>query len=116
MINTTIPLRILQTINIDTDIIIITLKKRLIVFLNKVSKYSEQNKMDLTNLGTVFGPALLQPKEETPEQMLRHMQGVQTVIMTLLLSYPSIFEVKFFFFNLKFIFLLNLNNYKGLAG
>jgi hypothetical protein len=48
-------------------------------FLNKLSKYSEINKMSPNNIGIVFGPTLFKcPAEETPMSQNYMLESIQT--------------------------------------
>eukprot|EP00010_Vexillifera_abyssalis_P004352 CAMPEP_0201551566 /NCGR_PEP_ID=MMETSP0173_2-20130828/7724_1 /ASSEMBLY_ACC=CAM_ASM_000268 /TAXON_ID=218659 /ORGANISM="Vexillifera sp., Strain DIVA3 564/2" /LENGTH=413 /DNA_ID=CAMNT_0047961857 /DNA_START=45 /DNA_END=1286 /DNA_ORIENTATION=+ len=62
-------------------------ERRLIVdflfeFLLQLSKYSEKNKMTPNNLGIVFGPNLIRPKQQTQDTMLNrtNVEVVQFLI------------------------------------
>ena len=43
---------------------------RLAVFLNDVAAYSDENKMDKSNLATMFGPNILRRHQQNPTQIL----------------------------------------------
>jgi len=64
---------------------------QLLGFLNKVGKYSLENKMDLGNLATMFGPNLMRGANQSPTDILRDMQGIRMVMLLLLQHRYEIF-------------------------
>eukprot|EP01114_Cavostelium_apophysatum_P015731 TRINITY_DN4352_c0_g1_i1.p1 TRINITY_DN4352_c0_g1~~TRINITY_DN4352_c0_g1_i1.p1 ORF type:complete len:732 (+),score=271.18 TRINITY_DN4352_c0_g1_i1:1125-3320(+) len=66
---------------------------RLIQFLVKVHRCSAINKMDASNLATMFGPNLLRSgNEQDMEKLLRDTVHVAVVVQTLILEYSTIFQ------------------------
>uniref|UniRef100_A0AAY5EP00 Rho GTPase-activating protein 24 n=1 Tax=Electrophorus electricus TaxID=8005 RepID=A0AAY5EP00_ELEEL len=57
----------------------------LLIFLDEVQSHSNENKMSVQNLATVFGPNILRPKIEDPVTMMEGTSQVQH-LMTLLIS------------------------------
>ena len=68
----------------------------LIVFLNKVAQYSSENKMDLANLATMFGPNLIRSQKQSATQLLSDLPAVRLIMLVILRNYKSIFDVRFF--------------------
>lgn len=65
---------------------------RLIQFLTMVGAASAKNRMDLKNLGIVFGPTLLRPIKETLETMMSDTNIVNLFTATLIERYSDLFE------------------------
>ncbi|TRY83637.1 hypothetical protein DNTS_003866 [Danionella cerebrum] len=61
------------------------LLKYICKFLDEVQSHSNENKMSVQNLATVFGPNILRPKVEDPISMMEGTSQVQQ-LMTLLIS------------------------------
>ncbi|XP_051504184.1 rho GTPase-activating protein 22 isoform X2 [Myxocyprinus asiaticus] len=61
------------------------LLKYICKFLDEVQSHSNENKMSVQNLATVFGPNILRPKVEDPVSMMEGTSQVQH-LMTLLIS------------------------------
>ncbi|XP_030011855.1 rho GTPase-activating protein 22 isoform X2 [Sphaeramia orbicularis] len=57
-------------------------------FLDEVQSHSNENKMSVQNLATVFGPNILRPKVENPVSMMEGSSQVQH-LMTVLISEHS---------------------------
>ena len=64
----------------------------LLTFLNKLTNYSEVNKMTAHNLGIVFGPALLRKEVEDVKQMVADSPHVINSIKLLVEEYQFFFE------------------------
>lgn len=67
------------------------------VFLNEVADHSAENKMTISNLATLFGPTILRLPNQSPTEMLKDMQSVHLVTITLIQEYRTIFSVGFNF-------------------
>jgi hypothetical protein len=65
----------------------------LIVFLSKVAQNSQVNKMDMSNLATMFGPNLIRSKMQTATQMLGDLPSVRIIMLIIMRNYKFIFEV-----------------------
>eukprot|EP01096_Ripella_sp_DP13-Kostka_P008484 TRINITY_DN3156_c0_g4_i1.p1 TRINITY_DN3156_c0_g4~~TRINITY_DN3156_c0_g4_i1.p1 ORF type:complete len:389 (+),score=144.76 TRINITY_DN3156_c0_g4_i1:191-1357(+) len=63
----------------------------LIVFILKVARNCELNKMDKPNLATMFGPNLLRPPSQTATEMLRDMNAVRSVMLFLITNFTELF-------------------------
>ncbi|XP_052007258.1 rho GTPase-activating protein 22 isoform X2 [Xyrauchen texanus] len=61
------------------------LLKYICKFLDEVQSHSNENKMSVQNLATVFGPNILRPKVEDPVSMMEGTSQVQH-LMTMLIS------------------------------
>jgi len=66
----------------------------LLSFLNKVSTYSEKNKMTAANLATVFGPNILRPKNDTSQTAQLESPFVNKVAQVLIQFYDTLFVPK----------------------
>lgn len=66
---------------------------RLVVFINRVAQHSENNKMDTPNLATMFGPNILRQHNQDPTDMLRDMQAIRLVMLTIVQCYRDLYQV-----------------------
>lgn len=57
-------------------------------FLHEIDQYSEENKMNSMNLGTIFGPHLLRPQTNDPH-ILMECNNVSTNFVRALLAHQS---------------------------
>lgn len=55
-------------------------------FLHEVEQFSEENKMNCVNLGTIFGPHLLRPKTDDPH-LLMECNSVSTNFVRALITH-----------------------------
>ncbi len=69
------------------------LLKYLISFLQRVQAHSANNKMEIHNLATVFGPNLLAPPEKDTIQMIQDTAQINGMVNTLIQYYDSFFGV-----------------------
>jgi len=65
--------------------------KLLIQHLNEVSSYKDENLMQASNLGVVFGPTLMRPKSETVASIFS-IKHQNIIIETLISEFNAIFE------------------------
>ncbi|KAJ8248403.1 hypothetical protein GJAV_G00241660 [Gymnothorax javanicus] len=61
-----------------------SLLKYICKFLDEVQTHSNQNKMSIQNLATVFGPNILRPKMGDPKSMMEGTSQVQHLMMVLI--------------------------------
>jgi len=64
------------------------LLKRLVSFLRKVNEHSEENKMPIHNISTVFGPNLLRQKDANMLQMVEDTAQINNIV-NLLINYDG---------------------------
>ena len=65
--------------------------KQLIKHLNEVATFKEENRMHESNLGVVFGPTLMRPKEETVASIF-NIKHQNILVENLIIEYVAIFE------------------------
>lgn len=65
--------------------------KLLIQHLNEVASYKDENLMQASNLGVVFGPTLMRPKSETVASIFS-IKHQNIIIETLISEFDAIFE------------------------
>lgn len=62
-------------------------------FLQEVADYSEENKMNCMNLGTIFGPHLLQPQTNDPHILMECNNVSTDFVRALLLNLNEFFPL-----------------------
>lgn len=65
--------------------------KMLIKHLNDVASFKDENLMQESNLGVVFGPTLMRPKEETVASIF-NIKHQNILVESLIIEYDAIFE------------------------
>ncbi|XP_067276754.1 rho GTPase-activating protein 22 isoform X2 [Pseudorasbora parva] len=68
------------------------LLKYICKFLDEVQSHSNENKMSVQNLATVFGPNILRPKVEDPVSMMEGTTQVQHLMTVLISEHERLYE------------------------
>ncbi|KAK1905378.1 Rho GTPase-activating protein 22 [Dissostichus eleginoides] len=61
-------------------------------FLDEVQSHSNENKMSVQNLATVFGPNILRPRVEDPVTMMEGSSQVQHLMTVLISEYTQLYQ------------------------
>ncbi|KAM6997062.1 rho GTPase-activating protein 22 isoform 2-T2 [Tautogolabrus adspersus] len=61
-------------------------------FLDEVQSHSNENKMSVQNLATVFGPNILRPRVEDPVTMMEGSSQVQHLMTVLISEHPQLYQ------------------------
>ncbi|KAE8280596.1 Rho GTPase-activating protein 24 Rho-type GTPase-activating protein 24 [Larimichthys crocea] len=61
-------------------------------FLDEVQSYSNENKMSVQNLATVFGPNILRPRVEDPVTMMEGSSQVQHLMTVLISEHAGLYQ------------------------
>eukprot|EP01103_Thecamoeba_quadrilineata_P016172 TRINITY_DN5337_c0_g1_i1.p1 TRINITY_DN5337_c0_g1~~TRINITY_DN5337_c0_g1_i1.p1 ORF type:complete len:615 (+),score=124.31 TRINITY_DN5337_c0_g1_i1:112-1956(+) len=65
---------------------------KMIVFLVKVTRQADQNKMSTTNIATMFGPIFLRFREISAQDMIKKLGPMNDVIVATLQNHSTVFE------------------------
>ncbi|KAL4641071.1 rho GTPase-activating protein 22 isoform X2 [Arapaima gigas] len=68
------------------------LLKYICKFLDEVQSHSNENKMSVQNLATVFGPNILRPKMEDPVKIMEGTSQVQHLMTVLISEHKQLYE------------------------
>ncbi|XP_027133007.1 rho GTPase-activating protein 22 isoform X3 [Larimichthys crocea] len=68
------------------------LLKYICKFLDEVQSYSNENKMSVQNLATVFGPNILRPRVEDPVTMMEGSSQVQHLMTVLISEHAGLYQ------------------------
>ncbi|KAL2083092.1 hypothetical protein ACEWY4_020865 [Coilia grayii] len=68
------------------------LLKYICTFLDEVQSYSEENKMGVQNLATVFGPNILRSATDDPVRMMEGTSQVQQLMTVLISAHTQLFD------------------------
>lgn len=71
------------------------LLKELITFLVRIAEHNDVNKMGFANLATVFGPNLMRPRIELPEELMMTASLSTMIVMQMLENCKLLFETPF---------------------